>query len=170
MVLHCQRHNRVASTTWTASSRNKLSRSADELRLLLAGTQNVGIAQENGALQNITFQVKPGEVFVVPQGLLHYNHNNQCIANVFFQTFNSADPGALTVTNAIASLGASGADGLAAVIASTAQNVKLSQLGAFALDRACLRRCGFGRRGAPGNGLQSLPDAISALLGAVGPP
>lgn len=125
----------------------------------------MGIAQENGALQNITLTVGPGEVFVVPQGLLHYNHNNQCKANAFFQTFNSADPGALTVTNALAALGASGVAGRAAIAASSAQSVQLSPLGAFALDAACLRRCRLPPTGAPGDGLQTLPHSIRALFG-----
>ena len=63
---------------------------------------DAGISQENGAAQDITFDVGPGEVFVVPQGLLHYNHNDQCFPNVFLQSFTSSDPGALNVIGALA--------------------------------------------------------------------
>ncbi|KAK9809253.1 hypothetical protein WJX72_012205 [[Myrmecia] bisecta] len=68
------------------------------------GTMDAGIAQENGGLQNITLTVLPGEVLVVPQGLLHFNHNNKCAALVFLQTFNNGDPGAVNVINALAAL------------------------------------------------------------------
>ena len=70
---------------------------------------SAGIAQENGNLQNITFSVGPGETFVVPQGLLHYNHNQQCEPNIFFQSFDSADPGALNVIGALAAFNNAGA-------------------------------------------------------------
>jgi hypothetical protein len=126
---------------------------------------SAGIAQENGALQNITFKTNPGEVFVAPQGLIHYNHNQECVPNAFFQTFNSADPGALNIIAALAALGASGADGTAAIAASNAANVIASPQGAFALDQACLKRCGFPATGAPGDGLGELPDVLRILFG-----
>lgn len=70
----------------------------------VAGTMDAGIAPENGGPQNITFEVGPGEVFVVPQGTIHYNYNNQCIPNLFLQSFTSADPGAINVVGALAAL------------------------------------------------------------------
>ena len=132
---------------------------------------SAGIAQENGAAQNITFPVTAGEVFVAPQGLLHFNHNQECEANAFFQSFNSADPGALNVINALASLGMSGADGAAAIHASTAEGVQVSKPpptfapSAFGLDQACLKRCHLPATGAPGDGLDTLPDALRVLFG-----
>ncbi|NJR42359.1 MAG: cupin domain-containing protein [Akkermansiaceae bacterium] len=65
---------------------------------------DAGISQENGSAQDITFEVAPGEVFVVPQGLMHHNHNVQCTPNVFLQSFTSSDPGALNVIGALAAL------------------------------------------------------------------
>jgi Cupin len=130
-----------------------------------AGTMDAGIAQENASRQNITFQVKPGQVFTVPQGLLHYNHNNQCIPNMYLQTFNNADPGALSVTNALAMLRDSGDAGAAAILASNAEFVEASMLAAFDLDQACLKKCGFPETGAPGDGLGDLPDNLRVLLG-----
>jgi Cupin len=126
---------------------------------------DAGIAQENGALQNITLQINPGEVFVVPQGLLHYNHNRQCIPNAFFQTFNSADPGALTVTSALKALNDSGEAGAAAALASTTDQVMAGIAnGAFALDQACLKECGFPEEGAE-DPFKDLPDDIKVLFG-----
>lgn len=122
---------------------------ATEFYSILFGTMNAGIAQENGGLQNITFTAKAGEVFIVPQGLLHYNHNDQCKVNAFFQSFNSADPGALTVGNAFNAFRESGPEGRAAIIASSAVGVERSAFGAFGLDQACLARCGFPATGAP---------------------
>ena len=126
---------------------------------------DAGIAQENGATQDITFDVNPGEVFVVPQGLLHYNHNAQCYPNVWFQTFSGSDPGTLSVTGAIAALRDSGDAGAAAVAASNASGVEASPQGAFALDQACLKRCGLPTTGAPGDGLEDMPQEFRALFG-----
>jgi hypothetical protein len=126
---------------------------------------SAGVAQENGSLQNITLEINPGEVFVAPQGLLHYNHNQECEPLAFFQSFNGNDPSALNVIGALAAFGAAGADGAAAMAASTAALVKASPQGAFALDQACLKRCGFPATGAPGDGLDDLPDVLRVLYG-----
>ena len=126
---------------------------------------DAGISQENGALQDITFDVNPGEVFVVPQGLMHHNHNRQCFPNVFLQSFTSSDPGALNVIGALAALGAGSEAGAAAIAASGAGSIMPSPQGAFALDQACLKECGFPETGAPGDGLHDLPKDFKALFG-----
>ena len=126
---------------------------------------DAGISQENGAVQDITFDVGPGQVFVVPQGLLHHNHNDQCFPNVFLQSFTSSDPGALNVIGALAAMRDGSDAGEAAIIASGAELVEASPQGAFALDRACLKRCGFPATGAPGDGLSDLPQDFKALFG-----
>jgi hypothetical protein len=118
---------------------------------------DAGVGQENGAAQDITFKVNPGEVFVVPQGLLHHNHNAQYSPNVFLQSFTSSDPGALNVIGALAAMGAGSDAGAAAILASGAESIEASPEGAFALDQACLKKCGFPATGAPGDGLADLP-------------
>ena len=128
---------------------------------------SAGIAQENGALQNITFDVNPAETFVVPQGLLHYNHNQECVPNVFYQSFSDSDPGALNVVGALAAFNNAGGDGAAAMLASGAAKI-VDPKGAFALDQACLKRCGFPETGAPGDGLRDLPAELRALFGLGG--
>jgi hypothetical protein len=40
-----------------------------------------------------------------------------------------------------------------------------SPQGAFALDQACLKECGFPKTGAPGDGLHDLPKDFKALFG-----
>jgi hypothetical protein len=129
---------------------------------LSAGQMSAGIAQENGALQNITLKINPGEVFTAPQGLLHYNHNQNCTPNVFFQSFDSADPGALNVIGALAAFNASAPDGAAAMLASGAASIVKSPQGAFALDQACLKFC---KLGPEGGGLGGLPVEFKALFG-----
>ena len=129
---------------------------------------DAGISQENGAAQDITFEVGPGEVFVVPQGLLHHNHNDQCFPNVFLQSFTSSYPGALNVIGALAAMNAGSDAGAAAILASGAELVEASPQGAFALDQACLKRCGFPTTGAPGDGLTDLPADFAALFGLGG--
>jgi hypothetical protein len=126
---------------------------------------DAGIAQENTFAQNITFDVNPGEVFIAPRGLLHFNHNTQCTPNVFIQSFTSSDPGALNIIGALAALRDSGLAGEAAIIASGAEEVEASQQMAFALDKACLNGCGFPETGAPGDGLADLPGDFKVLFG-----
>ena len=130
-----------------------------------AGIMDAGISQENGAAQDITFDVNPGEVFVVPQGLMHHNHNRQCFPNVFLQSFTSSDPGALNVIGALAALGEGSEAGAAAIAASGAESIMPSPQGAFALDQACLKHCGFPKTGAPGDGLRDLPKDFQVLFG-----
>jgi hypothetical protein len=125
-----------------------------------------GIAQENMALQNITIKINPGEVFMVPQGLLHYNHNRECHPNAFFQSFDGSDPGALNVIGALAAFNAAGDDSATAMLASNAAEVTASLQMAFALDPACIKHCGFDpMAGAPGDGLEDLPDVLRILFG-----
>ena len=126
---------------------------------------DAGISQENGFAQDITFEVAPGEVFVVPQGTLHHNHNNQCFPNVFLQSFSSSDPGALNVIGALPAMRDGSKAGAAAIMASGAELVDPSPQGAFALDEACLKRCGFPASGAPGDGLTDLPEDFQVLFG-----
>ena len=110
----------------------------------------------------------PGQVFVVPQGLLHHNHNAQCIPNVWLQSFTSSDPGALNVIGALAAMNAGSDAGAAAILASGAELVEASPEGAFALDQVCLKKCGFPATGAPGDGLTDLPKDIAVLFGLGG--
>ena len=111
--------------------------------------------------------MNPAETFVVPQGLLHYNHNQECVPNVFYQSFSDSDPGALNVIGALAAFNNAGGDGAAAILASGADQI-VDPKGAFALDQQCLKRCGFPKTGAPGDGLQDLPAELRALAGLSG--
>lgn len=126
---------------------------------------DAGISQENGVAQDITFEVGPGEVFVVPQGLLHHNFNARCEPNFFTQTFTSADGGAINVVGALAAMRDGSASGAEAIAASGADLVASSELGSFALSPACLKRCGLPATGAPGDGLMGLPNSMRAVLG-----
>ena len=126
---------------------------------------DAGISQENGAAQDITLEINPGEVFVVPQGLMHYNHNAQCEPNVFFQSFSDSDPGALNVVGALAAFNAAGRDGAAAMKASGANRIIPSPQGAFAIDEKCMRRCAgvFRAKGRARTGLEDLPPSLKAI-------
>jgi hypothetical protein len=135
-----------------------------EFYSILWGTMTGGVAQENGGLQNITFTVYPGEVMIAPQGLLHFNHNNQCEALIFLQSFNSADPGALNIIGGLASLNGNSNGGSAAIKASNAGSVTASPQGAFALDQDCLSRCRLPTTGAP-DGWAGVPNEFRALFG-----
>ena len=127
------------------------------------GKMGAGIAQENLAEQNITFSVNPGEVFIAPQGLLHYNHNQECEPLAFLQFFNSNDAAALNVIGALAMF-TKNPDGTASMIASTANQVQASPQMAFALDQQCLARCGLPATGAE-DGFAGMPKDIAVLFG-----
>lgn len=139
---------------------------SSEFYSIMFGEMTGGVAQENGALQNITIKIGVGEVFIAPRGLLHFNLNQECVPNAFFQSFDSADPGpALNVIGALAAFNAAGGDGAAAMVASNAASVTASKQMAFGLDPACLKRCGFPATGAPPDGLQKLPKVLRKLFG-----
>lgn len=84
-------------------------------------------------------------------GLLHYNANNGCSPLVFIQTFDSSDPGLLSVVNALAALRSANQN----VVSAAAGNITGSPLTAFALDSACLSRCGLSSGGGDLSGLSS---------------
>ena len=96
---------------------------------------------------------------------MHFNHNRECIPNVFFQSFTSSDPGAINIVGALAAMRDGGGAGAAAIAASGASLIEASPLGSFALDQECLATCGLPATGAPGDGLQDLPDAFRVLFG-----
>eukprot|EP00892_Ulva_mutabilis_P012392 jgi/Ulvmu1/9525/UM053_0013.1 len=138
---------------------------ANEFYTVLSGVMDAGISQENGVAQDITFEVGPGEVFLVPQGLMHYNFNARCEPNFFTQTFTSSDGGAINVVGALAALRDGSASGAEAIAASGAGLVSSSPQGSFALSAECLKRCGLPPSGAPGDGLEGLPNSMRAVLG-----
>ena len=66
---------------------------------------------------------------------------------------------------ALAAMGLGSEAGAAAMLASGAELVEASPQGAFAVDQACLKKCGFPDTGAPGDGLQDLPADFASLFG-----
>jgi len=137
---------------------------ATEQYIMITGTMTAGIAEENGGRQNVTFTVGPGQSFLVPQGLLHYNTNKGCTPIVFVQMFNSADGGTINVINSLAAL--RGVDN-ATISSSGAGGVTASPQGAFGLDQACLASCGLS---SSGGDFSRLSGEMSAFLGLAGTP
>lgn len=70
--------------------------------------------------------------------------------------------------SALAAMNAGSDAGAAAILASGAQLVEASPQGTFALDQACLKKCGFPATGAPGDGLTDPPADYVALFGLGG--
>ena len=66
---------------------------------------------------------------------------------------------------ALAAMGLGSEAGAAAKLVRGAELVGASPQGAFALDQACVKKCGFPDTGAPGDGLQDLPAAFSFPFG-----
>jgi len=138
---------------------------ATEQYVIISGTMGCGLAEENGGRQNITFNATPGQSFIAPQGLLHYNVNRQCTPLVFIQMFNSADAGTVNVIGALAALKAVDNSTIAS---SSAGGVIASPQNAFALDQQCLAACGLSA--ANGGGLGGLSAEMQAFVGLAGAP
>jgi len=132
---------------------------ATEQYIIISGVMGAGLSEENGGRQNVTFDVSPGQSFLVPQGLVHFNANKGCTPLVFLQAFNHADPGAINIIGALASL--KGADNQT-LAASNAGSITASPQAAFALDPVCLSRCGLT---STGGDLSKLSSELQALMG-----
>jgi len=71
---------------------------ATELAFYISGgVMRFGFTEENGG-RAIVNDIMPGQVVVVPQGLIHYAQNLDCKPAQFISAFNSEDPGVLTVS------------------------------------------------------------------------
>jgi oxalate decarboxylase/phosphoglucose isomerase-like protein (cupin superfamily) len=75
--------------------RTETSSHALNRQLVVAGSITGLLAQELGSADNLTVTVGPGEVFIVPQGLLHFWGNLNCKPAVLFQSYDNADPGSV---------------------------------------------------------------------------
>ena len=65
---------------------------------VIEGELRVAFVEENGGKGAVVNAISPGEVFVVPQGLIHYQQNLGCEAATFLAALNNEDPGAVTIT------------------------------------------------------------------------
>ncbi|XP_062224928.1 germin-like protein 4-1 [Phragmites australis] len=75
---------------------------ATEVLILLQGTLLVGFVGSN-QLNNQLFtkQLVEGDVFVFPQGLIHFQLNNGKIPAVAFAGLSSQNPGVITIANSV---------------------------------------------------------------------
>ncbi|KAL1566538.1 putative germin-like protein 2-1 [Salvia divinorum] len=79
---------------------------ATEAFLLMEGTLYVGFVTSNPADLNqknklFTKYLNPGDVFVFPQGLIHFQFNVGKTNAVAFAGFGSQNPGTITIANAV---------------------------------------------------------------------
>ncbi|XP_057804807.1 putative germin-like protein 2-1 [Salvia miltiorrhiza] len=79
---------------------------ATEAFLLVEGTLYVGFVTSNPADPNqrnklFTKYLNPGDVFVFPQGLIHFQFNVGKTKAVAFASFGSQNPGTITIANAV---------------------------------------------------------------------
>ncbi|XP_057809535.1 putative germin-like protein 2-1 [Salvia miltiorrhiza] len=79
---------------------------ASEALLLLEGTLYVGFVTSNPADPNqrnklFTKYLKPGDVFIFPQGLIHFQFNVGKTNAVAFAGFGNQNPGVITIANAV---------------------------------------------------------------------
>ena len=129
-----------------------------------AGEIGGAVSQEVGSAENTTVTAGPGEIFIVPQGLMHIVHNRACEPAMFWQTFDNSDAGRTDLLHSLTALYESGEAGAAMVQASGAVGIAASE-GFIKLDPTCLHRCGFDADGPPGDGLDGLPHLFKVMAG-----
>ncbi|KAL3519296.1 hypothetical protein ACH5RR_017445 [Cinchona calisaya] len=78
---------------------------ATEILVVLEGTLLVGFVTSNPAMNMknrlFTKVLNPGDVFVFPQGLIHFQFNNGKTNAVAFAGLSSQNPGVITIANAV---------------------------------------------------------------------
>ncbi|XP_042375272.1 putative germin-like protein 2-1 [Zingiber officinale] len=74
---------------------------ATEVLVVLEGTILVGFVTSNPENKHYTKVLNKGDVFVFPQGLIHYQYNNWTASAVAIAGLSSQNPGVITVANAV---------------------------------------------------------------------
>ncbi|KAK8712831.1 hypothetical protein V6N13_148059 [Hibiscus sabdariffa] len=74
---------------------------ATEILLVVEGTLYVGFVTSNTDNRLITKVLYPGDVFVFPQGLVHFQFNVGNTNAVAFAGLSSQNPGVITIANAV---------------------------------------------------------------------
>ncbi|XP_073116258.1 putative germin-like protein 2-1 [Elaeis guineensis] len=72
-----------------------------EILVVLEGTLYVGFVTSNPNNQLFTKVLHEGDVFVFPQGLIHFQFNNGKTSAVAFSGLSSQNPGLITIANAV---------------------------------------------------------------------
>ncbi|XP_039028537.1 putative germin-like protein 2-1 [Hibiscus syriacus] len=74
---------------------------ATEILVVIEGTLHVGFITSNPDNRLITKVLCPGDVFVFPEGLIHFQYNIGNTYAVAFAGLNSQNPGVITIANAV---------------------------------------------------------------------
>ncbi|KAL8113321.1 hypothetical protein AgCh_020582 [Apium graveolens] len=74
---------------------------ATEILTVIKGTLRVGFVTSNPENRHITKVLNEGDVYVFPQGLIHYQQNIGYGNAVAFAGLNSQNPGVITIANAV---------------------------------------------------------------------
>ncbi|KAK5786096.1 hypothetical protein PVK06_040723 [Gossypium arboreum] len=74
---------------------------ATEILVVLEGTLYVGFVTSNTDNRLITKVLNPGDVFVFPVGLIHFQFNIGNTKAVAFAGLSSQNPGVITIANAV---------------------------------------------------------------------
>ncbi|KAI8031281.1 putative germin-like protein 2-1 [Camellia lanceoleosa] len=72
-----------------------------EIFVALEGTLYVGFVTSNPDNRLFTMVLYPGDVFVFPQGLIHFEFNQEKTNAVALSGFSSQNPGVITIANAV---------------------------------------------------------------------
>jgi uncharacterized RmlC-like cupin family protein len=78
-----------------------IHRRATEILLVLDGTLHVGVVTSNPDNHLITKVLSPGDVFVYPTGLVHFQFHVAKTNAVAIAALSSQNPGVITIANAV---------------------------------------------------------------------
>lgn len=69
-----------------------------EISFLLYGNISFGMIEENANMNNpVIVNMTQGDTVHVPQGVMHFSHNNECEPAAFLANFGVSDPGTQTI-------------------------------------------------------------------------
>ncbi|XP_004293676.1 PREDICTED: putative germin-like protein 2-1 [Fragaria vesca subsp. vesca] len=74
---------------------------ATEILTVLEGSLQVGFVTSNPENKLITKILQPGDVFVFPEGLVHFQYNVGYTIAVAYSAFSSQNPGTITLANTV---------------------------------------------------------------------
>ncbi|KAF7338704.1 RmlC-like cupin [Mycena sanguinolenta] len=119
---------------------------ATEMQYSVNGTIRTGMITENGG-RFIMTELPPGSMTIFPKGSVHFQVNDGCDPLLFVSSFNSEDPGVLSIAQRFlglppdivgATLGGLGVEEVAGLESQIPDNVAIG-------TDACLKRCGLTR-------------------------
>ena len=103
-----------------------------------------GFVEENGGRGPFINTIRTGNVLVIPQGLVHFTQNIDCKPARIITSFNSEDPGVITLSTTEFALPVQVLEATYNLSKEEILNIKAGLGGSLAKgNKECLKRCGI---------------------------